>query len=103
VGKAAAFLTLGQAALPAVNDRLSRLRPFLGTEDETWATLQAYEGLPKVNFSEAVLQPCAARLAVADLPHVTWSDLGTPRRVIDILKRSRAMPSWVLPSDLAAS
>ena len=103
VGKAAAFLRIGERAVPAVSDRLARLTPFLGTEDEAWATHQAYALMPKVNFSEAVLEPCAACLAVADLPRVTWSDLGSPRRVFDILRRVRAMPSWVLASDLAAS
>lgn len=76
---------IGPSRFPAVSDRLARLGPFLGTEDEVWATHQTYALMPKVNFSEAVLEPCAASLAVAGLPRVTWSDLASPRRVFDIL------------------
>ena len=103
VGKAATFLEVGHAAVPAISDRLAHLRPFLGTEDQTWATHQVYALMPQVNFSQAVLEPCTELFAVANLPHVTWSDLGSPRRVFDILRRTRILPSWVLPSDLATS
>jgi mannose-1-phosphate guanylyltransferase len=103
VGKAVTFLSMGRAAAPAVSDRLDRLRPFLGTEDESWATHQAYALMPRLNFSQSVLEPCATSLAVADLPRVTWSDLGSPRRVFEILRRLRSMPSWVVGSDLTTS
>jgi mannose-1-phosphate guanylyltransferase len=103
VGKAAAFLRMGGEAVPEVSDRLAHLTHFLGTEDEAWAMHQAYVLMPKVSFSQAVLEACPASLAVADLPRVTWSDLGNPQRVFDILRRVRQRPSWVLESDLAAS
>jgi mannose-1-phosphate guanylyltransferase len=103
VGKAATFVRIGHGAVPEVSDRLAHLTPFLGTEDQAWAIHQAFLYMPTVNFSRAVLEPCPAFLAVADLPRVTWSDLGNPRRVFDILRRARNMPSWVLASDLAAS
>jgi mannose-1-phosphate guanylyltransferase len=103
VGKAATFLRAGQEALPEVNDRLARMAPFLGGEDEAWALYQAYALLPKANFSRSVLEPCPSFLAVSALPSVTWSDLGSPRRVFEILKHVGSLPPWVLASDLAAS
>ena len=103
IGKAAAFLRAGQEAVPEVNDRLSRIAPFLGSEDEAWAIHQAYALLPKANFSRSILEPCPSFLAVSALPGVTWSDLGSPRRVFDILRRVRCVPSWLLASGLAAS
>ena len=103
VGKAATFLSAGGAALPDLSDRLARLSPFLGTADEAWALHQAYALMPTANFSRAILEPCPSFLAVSELPHLAWSDLGSPRRVFDILRRVPTMPSWVHPSDLAAS
>jgi hypothetical protein len=49
--------------------------------------------MPNANFSCAILEPCPAFLAVAAIPRIVWSDLGTPRRVF----------AWVHASDLAAS
>jgi len=39
---------------------------------------------------------------VSELSPLTWSDLGTPRRVFDILSRARIGPSWLEASDLPA-
>jgi mannose-1-phosphate guanylyltransferase len=103
IGKASTFVRAGQQSVPEVNDRLSRIAPFLGSDDEAWAIHQAYAPLPKGSFSRSILEPCPSFLAVSDLPQVTWSDLGSPRRVFDILKRAPRLPSWVLASDLAAS
>ena len=103
VGKAATFLRAGHEALPGVNDRLARMTSFFGTVDEAWALHQAYDLMPKTSFSRSVLEPCPPFLAVSELPRVTWSDLGSPRRVFEILKRVRCVPSWVCASDLAAS
>jgi mannose-1-phosphate guanylyltransferase len=103
VGKVATFLRAGGDAVPAVNDRFTRLAPSLETEEEPVALHQAYALMPNSNFSRSVLQPCPSLLAVSALPRVTWSDLGSPRRVFDILRRVRSVPSWVLASDLIAS
>jgi len=103
VGKAATFLRAGGEAVPQLNDRLAHITSFLGTEDEAWAVHQAYALMPTANFSRAVLERCPAFLAVSELAQVTWSDVGSPRRVFDILRRVGTLPSWVLESDLAAS
>ena len=103
IGKVKTLLRAGQEALPEVNDRLGRITPFLGTKDETWALHQAYALLPRANFSRSILEPCPRFLAVSQLPPMTWSDLGSPRRVFEALRHLRSLPSWVSVSDLAAS
>ena len=103
VGKAATFLRAGHEAVPDIDDRLTRLTTFLGSEDEEGALHQAYALMPSANFSRSVLEPCPSFLAVSALPRLTWSDLGSPRRVFEMLRHARSLPSWVLASDLAAS
>jgi len=103
VGKVDIFLRAGREAVPEVNERLRRARAFLGTDEEAWALHQAYALMPRMNFSHAVLEPCPPFLAAAAVPRVVWSDLGTPRRVFEILGTVRDRPAWVHVSDLAAS
>ena len=103
VGKVATFLQAGRDAVPEIDDRLGRARAFLGTEDEGWALHQAYALMPRANFSRAILEPCPPCLAVAAMPGVVWSDLGTPRRVFEVLSAVRMRPAWSRASDFAAS
>lgn len=103
MGKAATFLRAGREAVPEIDERLARTEPFLGSDEEAWALHQAYALMPKANFSSAILEPCPSCLAVSAIPRVVWSDLGTPRRVFEILEGARDRPAWVLDSDLAAS
>jgi mannose-1-phosphate guanylyltransferase len=103
VGKVAAFLRAGREAVPEVDDRLGRARAFLGSDDEAWALHQAYALMPRANFSRAILEPCPPFLAVAAMPGGVWSDLGTPRRVFEVLRSVGKRPAWALASDLAAS
>jgi mannose-1-phosphate guanylyltransferase len=100
IGKAAAFIRAGQEAVPDVHDRMIRIGPFVGGEDETWAIHQAYALLPRSNFSRSILEPCPSFLAVSALPPLTWSDLGSPRRVFDVARRVRRLGPG---SGLAAS
>lgn len=102
VAKARALARAGQQQVPDVGERLARIAPFAGTEDEAWAVHQAYAVLPRMNFSRAVLEARAAALAVSELPPLTWSDLGTPRRVFDLLNRARIEPPWFQASDRSA-
>ena len=103
VGKAATFLRAGRDAVPEVDRRLTRADAFLGTDEEAWAFHHAYTLMPKANFSRAVLEPCPPFLAVAAMPRMVWSDLGTPRRVFELVGSAQDRPAWVLTSDLAAS
>lgn len=46
-----------------------------------------YDNLPSIDFSRTLLQGAEAQLRVIAAPVCGWSDLGTPRRVLDTLKR----------------
>jgi mannose-1-phosphate guanylyltransferase len=48
---------------------------------------EMYAELPSVDFSRAVMQGAEASLRVITAPACGWSDLGTPRRVAEALKR----------------
>jgi hypothetical protein len=50
--------------------------------------------VPEANFSRAILAATPACLAVSRLPDVTWSDLGSPRRVMQIITRLGMTPAW---------
>ena len=102
VAKVRALLRAGREQLPEVSGRLARIAPFVGTEEEAWAVQQAYAFIPRANFSRAILEPCPPALTVSELPPLTWSDLGTPRRVFELLNRVEIRPSWLVASDLSA-
>ncbi|OGK84719.1 MAG: hypothetical protein A2X51_13450 [Candidatus Rokubacteria bacterium GWC2_70_24] len=102
VAKAQALLRAGQVQFPEVSERVARIAPFAGTEEEAWAIHQAYALMPRANFSRAILESCPAALAVSELPPLTWSDLRTPRRVFDLLTRVQIRPPWLQASDLPA-
>src|SRR5262249_2770854 len=92
VAKVSALLALGDVAVPALNDRLTRLRHFDGTPDEAAAVHQAYELMPKIDFSREVLETCPGNLAVYSLRGLGWSDLGSPSRVMDAIADLPVLP-----------
>jgi mannose-1-phosphate guanylyltransferase len=94
VAKVAALVQAGWQALPELSDRLARIEPFVGTPEEADAVRQAYELMPKANFSRAVLEACPEALAVSRLPRIVWSDLGSPHRLMEALTRMRIRPEW---------
>jgi mannose-1-phosphate guanylyltransferase len=94
VGKVATFLSAGQRALPAVAERLACVERFAGTPHEPAALAQAYELSPRATFVRALLRDSTDTLAVSRLPRLVWSDLGSPRRVVEVLTRMRERPLW---------
>jgi mannose-1-phosphate guanylyltransferase len=48
---------------------------------------ELYRDLPLIDFSRGVVQSAEAQLRVITAPACGWSDLGTPKRVADALKR----------------
>jgi mannose-1-phosphate guanylyltransferase len=52
---------------------------------DTAALASTYRELPAVDFSRDLLEPQASRLQVLRAPPCGWSDLGTPKRVIETL------------------
>ena len=103
VGTATMFLRAAREAVPAVCERLARAVPFFETDAEARALHQAYALMPRADFPRAILEPYPPFLAVAAVPHLMWSDLGSPRRVFEILGAARSLPAWVVAPDLSAS
>lgn len=95
VARAATLAELGSVALPEMSARLARIRTFEDTEEEPAAVHQAYALMRRASFSRAVLEPYPERLAVSRLPRMTWCDLGSPRRVLDVVARMRVRPAWI--------
>lgn len=95
VAKTATLVAEGQRAIPELTDRLCAIAPFAGSEREAAAVAQAYALAPTANFSRAILQTSPARLAVSRLPGLTWSDWGTPGRVLQSLQRAGISPPWL--------
>ncbi len=97
------LLHLGRAFVPTVDERLARIWAFAGTQHEAWAIRQAYTLVPTWDFSRTVLQECPPCLAVSKLPPLSWSDLGTPERVLEVLGMLPTPPAWVTSLQPAAS
>lgn len=51
------------------------------------ALLDLYERLPQIDFSRDVLEVFSSSLRVMRVPACGWSDLGTPRRLAETLRR----------------
>ena len=95
VATARALVDLGRRYLPLLHARLAPLSAFFDTEHERWAIRQAYAPAPAANFSRAVLERCPPELMVAQMPALTWSDLGTPRRVLRLARRLALPTPWL--------
>lgn len=92
----AALLDAGQRFLPAVEARLKLIDAFERSRSEEWAIRQAYALAPTSDFSRDVLSQCPTALAVSLLPPLTWSDLGTPRRVVAAAGSLTVRPCWMM-------
>lgn len=95
VAKVSAILDAGRRALPDLCERLWRIRSSAESEGEARAIERAYARASTADFSQSVLASCPARLAVSQLPPVSWSDWGTPERVIATLRQEGIAPNWL--------
>jgi mannose-1-phosphate guanylyltransferase len=93
--RATVLLSAGRECAPALYDRLAQLRAFTGSAAERWAVRQAYALAPTVNFSQSILEVCRQPLAVSTLPGITWCDLGSPERVVNVLTRLGLSAPWL--------
>ena len=89
------LLDAGREFLPVVDARLQLIGAFAGSRHEGWAIRQAYALIQPSDFSRGVLERKPACLAVSALPRLTWSDLGTPRRVVDVASHLLIRPPWL--------
>jgi mannose-1-phosphate guanylyltransferase len=62
---------------------------------DTAALASTYRELPAVDFSRDLLEPQANRLQVLRAPPCGWTDLGTPKQVIETLTQLQAETSRV--------
>ena len=92
---------LGRRYVPQLHARLASLDRFFGTEHEHWALRPAYALAPAKNFSRDVLEPAQGELRVSHMPTLTWSDLGTPQRVLRAVRQLDSRPPWLHPSRVA--
>lgn len=53
------------------------------------ALIEAYQRLPELDFSRHILEGRTDALRVLRVPQCGWSDLGTPKRVAETLRRLR--------------
>lgn len=53
---------------------------------------QLYDRLPELDFSRDILQRSPELLRVMTVPSCGWSDLGTPKRVVDAVNRFGSTP-----------
>jgi mannose-1-phosphate guanylyltransferase len=89
------LLDVGRELLPSVDARLQLIGGFARSRHEGWAIRQAYALIQPSDFSSGVLERKPSCLAVSALPRLTWSDLGTPRRVVDVASKLPVRPAWL--------
>jgi mannose-1-phosphate guanylyltransferase len=95
VAKVSTLVSVADVLLPDLHRRLTAVTPFLGTPRETWALERAYASLPRRNFSETILAAGLTFLSVSALPPLMWSDLGTPQRLLKVLRTLGIAPPWM--------
>lgn len=85
VARVETLLLAGRMFLPELTVRLAGI----AARTAPWHSVErAFAEAPSADFSRAVLEQCPPFLAVSPLPALTWSDLGTPERVLQTLQLS---------------
>lgn len=86
---ATALLALLRRRLPGIVEEMTNAlaRDRRDGDDTTTAIEQLYDRLPVVDFSRAVMQGAESALRVITAAACGWTDLGTPRRVAQTLRR----------------
>jgi mannose-1-phosphate guanylyltransferase len=93
--RAATLVEAGREHVPDLHDHLVTMARQIGHAREEQALRLAYELAAGANFSHDVLERCPARLGVVALSNVSWSDLGTPRRVVKMLEETGSSRRWL--------
>ena len=83
-----ALLKIFRQSLAGHVGAMERAMHLNGSEDSDSMPLSTlYQDLPTVDFSHDVLERHDSVLRVVPVPHCGWSDLGTPARVAETLRR----------------
>ena len=92
VGSAQGLLWLFRQRMPQIVEEMqAAVRSDRLNSPEGLATAKLYEQLPFKDFSHDILQGQEPRLRVLAVPSCGWTDLGTPRRVDDVLRRTSSL------------
>lgn len=94
VARVPATLGLMKHAAPALFEAFARAQAAINTGRERGTFSALYSTLPPTDFSERVLVPRPANLAVLIISGVVWSDLGDPNRVLATLAKTGIAPAW---------
>ena len=91
------FVTIGYATtfLEILRSRIPDVIASIETATATGGLDVSYRGLPSVDISREVFSPQPNRLLVFRDTESGWADLGTPRRVFDVLARDEIVPEWL--------
>jgi mannose-1-phosphate guanylyltransferase len=85
VGTGAALLGLFEQTM---GDVLRAFRTLSQSEDGRQAHRDLYARLPSRDFSREVLEPQTPQLSVVEVPPCGWTDVGTPARLMMLLRES---------------
>jgi mannose-1-phosphate guanylyltransferase len=89
-----ALLALLRLQMETAVDEMATALARRQNQPESEALAEIYDRLPTVDFSRTVIQQFPFRLRVITAPACGWTDLGTPRRVADMLRRlAERLPS----------
>lgn len=88
VGRVRAFLALIRECLPSLSELFEALRPLMGTTQEAEAAAALYARITPADFSKDVLSARPDALAVLPVWGMTWSDLGSPDRVLRLRRHA---------------
>ncbi|HEV8310796.1 MAG TPA: sugar phosphate nucleotidyltransferase [Methylomirabilota bacterium] len=95
VAKVIHLFRLAVAYIPDTVRPLVLMRDVLDTPDHDAAVARAYAAAVPANFSRDLLERAGESLSVLEVQGVTWSDWGTPRRVVSTLHRLGRQPAWM--------
>ncbi len=102
VTSAEALLALFQRRVPeTVREMSAALRADLSAQTDGRAVAELYDRLPDIDFSRDILQGQESWLRAVAVPHCGWSDLGTPERVSEALRRlpaTETKAAWSMSS-----
>lgn len=95
---ASSLLGMLRQSIPAAVEDMATA---LARDDRSDALTQTYERLDSVDFSRGIVQGAERSLRVIAAPQCGWTDLGTPRRVTDTLRRLERLSSGPAQTPIA--
>jgi mannose-1-phosphate guanylyltransferase len=94
VGRASAFLNLIESGAPEVFEAFRTVWDKAWPKDQASIMQMLYENLPTVDLSKSI-SAVPESLGVFCLGDVGWSDVGDPRRLLEVLAHSGEGNAWV--------